>query len=1241
MKIKTWGARGSTPAPLKPDEIEEKICQAIYGLPDIDTHDMEAIRAYVHSLPPLIRGTAGGNTSCVEVQAGEEVFIIDAGSGLRELGMELMKGPCGRGEGRLHLFFSHPHWDHIQGFPFFRPAFIPGNRIFIYSIHDLKTALTDQQRFLNFPVSLSYMQATMEFISAPVGQPFWVGKTLITALENAHPGRAYSYRFEDQHSIFVYANDAEYKQLDDAGIQPYAHFFRNADALIFDAQYTLKEAWQKVDWGHSSALIGVDLARAAGVKRLILFHHDPTYTDAQLQEIQSKATDYQAQDTSRPMCEVIVAYEGLTLDLTSPGIIDLQPGTEGEASVLTPTSIFDERGLRQLMQQLARQDSATNSIIDLSQVETLTTASLKLLVALQREQEGAQIVLAAPSAQVQKIIELSDYANLFAIYPSVEMAQAALQVRETLNLPGQMVGGRYQIIAKIGGGRLGTTLKATDTQLTRTIALKILSPTFSPQTIERFLQQAQQIVKLDHRHIVNVFEVGIEQDYSFIVEEFVTGQTLREWLAERGRPISLDQAMDIALEIAVALEYAHSRGVLHGDLKPQNIFLTAQGVKLSDFGLGRLEEGHNFLNVPLLFLTAAYLAPEQIQGGPIEARTDLYALGVIFYELFTGQLPFSGDDETVIQAHLQQPPRSPRQLNPHISVGLEHLLLKLLAKNPDDRYGSVQQVRRILRSLSVGAGGAFGQQRWTLVGRDEEIQTLQALWARARVGQGQLVFITGEPGIGKTSLAYSVAAQSETSILLVGQCQQLASSPAYLPFAEALRTYLSIVPPETLAVERQQLLSHFAPLTPELPQLIPDLPALSSLGSEEVWSRLMTGLTQFIKQATVDQPWLLILEDLQWADQNSLAVLRHLGQYLSTMRLLILCTYLGPELEPGHPLQEILDDLQHHPACRRFSLNRLDQAGVNEILVNLWQQSVPATWLEKIYQQTKGNPFYTLEVARGLVDDGLIALQEGVWHFPLLEESHLPQNIHDAIWRRTRHLSPDTQTLLRQASVLGQRFQFKDLQALSNLSERQVMEHLDMALERQLLQEDSGGDRFYFSHTEIQYVLYADLGTVRRQLLHRHAGDLLEQQAQPEPERIAAQLAYHFGEAGELKKTFIYGVQAGHQAKASYAREQALVWYRHSLDILSQLGPGDRMTFRSSWLSIYKSLGEVLTWLGRYDEALEYYASARVLVEAEPEAADYGRQLVELYGKTAEVYEKRGEHNRALEWLEKGSSYRQ
>ncbi len=1244
MKIRIWGVRGSIPSPLKHEEVEDKICRVIFGMPaDIDVNDMEAVRNHVRELPPLIRGTAGGNTSCVEIQTGGETLIIDAGSGIRELGLELMKGPCGKGQGTLHLLFSHAHWDHIQGFPFFLPAFVPGNRIFIYSIHDFRSVLENQQLPPTFPISLSYMQAQIEFIALQPENSFSIGKLNINTIENVHPGKAYSYRFEDQHSVFVYANDAEYKHLNDASVQPYIDFFRNADALIFDAQYTLKEAWHKVDWGHSSAMIGVDLARAAGVKKLILFHHDPTYSDIQLQEIQTTAIAYQAQDTTLPICEVIVGYEGLTIDLTPLGAVELQLMPDNEAAILTPASIFDERGANQLAQQLAtltQQNTPSRSIIDLSQVETLTTASLKSIVGLRQEGKGApKVVLAGPSDTVLRVIKLAGYLDFFAIYPSVDAALSALQVRESLDLPGQVIKNRYQIESKVGESLMDTVLKAIDIRTERSLALKIISSSYSEEAIGRFTRQTQQLINLDHPNIVKILRWDQEENLTFFVEEFVPFQTLQDLWEQGNNAISADRALDIAQNIYLALEYAHSHGIIHGDLKPQNIFLTNEGVKLSDFGLGRLEEGRNLLDAPILRLSAPYLAPEQILGQALDARVDLYALGVILYHLFTGQLPFTGNNDEIMQAHLHQTPRPPRELNPSISPSLEHLIHKMLAKNPNERYASAEQARRISSGLSVGGADIFSQHREAMIGRQEQLQTLQTVWEEVKIGRGQLVFITGEPGIGKTSLAQQVAVQSKAPVLLIGHCQELNSAPAYHPFIEALKIYFAMAPPEFFDEQAHQQLVNLTRLIPEIRQVLPDLPEPTPLEPKQEHLRLISNLTQFIKRATKERPWFLLLEDLQWADPSSLELLRYLGHQLPSMALMIIGTYHEAELERGHPLLKTLRSLKSYPTYHSYPLDRLNQGSVNQLLTKIWQRAVPASLVEKIYEQTNGNPFYVEEVAKGLVEDGLVVLRGQKLEFPMSEDVRLPQSIHEAVWQRIRHFSPDTQTLLHQAAVLGQIFKFTELHKMSQLPEWEVLEHLTLAMERQLIQEAPGEMMLRFSYAEIQHVLYTDLGSLRRRMLHRQAGEALEQLALPTPEHIAEKLAFHFSEAGESDKALVYSIQAARQAETAYANESALVWYNRILEMLDQLNQREAIQFQPLKLSVHKLLGKMLALMGRYDEALEHYASIRASVDVETLSPSQARQLADLYSQTAEAYEKRSEYNLAFEWLERALSY--
>jgi anti-anti-sigma regulatory factor len=332
------------------------------------------------------------------------------------------------------------------------------------------------------------------------GDSFSIGMVDISTIENAHPGRAYSYRFQTQHNAYVHASDAEYKKLDEMHVHPYIDFFQDADALVFDAQYTLREAWQKVDWGHSSAMIGVDLARRAGVKKLILFHHDPTYSDDELQRMLTTAQDYQMQDVTLPLCEIVAAYEGLVLDLTPLGDVDVH--LDGDVTILTPFN--DRNGFDNLSQQLETVAQEGPSVIDLSQLETLTTASLQEIVALSQVHQNGPVVLAAPSEAIQQVIKLAGYLDYFPIYMSVEAALTAVQAREALNLPGQLIGNRYQIQNKVDEDSLTAVLRATDTWTERPVAIKIMNPSFSGETLDRVMRQSAQLTSLDYPHVVKV-----------------------------------------------------------------------------------------------------------------------------------------------------------------------------------------------------------------------------------------------------------------------------------------------------------------------------------------------------------------------------------------------------------------------------------------------------------------------------------------------------------------------------------------------------------------------------------------------------------------------------------------------------------------------------------------------------------------------------------------------------------------
>jgi phosphoribosyl 1,2-cyclic phosphodiesterase len=313
MKVKFWGTRGSIPTPLSPTAIEGKIRQALHGAAGLDLSSEAAIERYLQRLPVTIRSTVGGNTPCVEVRAGQQLLILDAGSGLRLLGQELMKAEFGTGQGAVDILISHTHWDHLQGLPFFRPAFIRGNRVTFHSPHDyLEKAFVGQQDAIYFPVPLSYLGGDIQFRHISAGEWTQIGDWRIFPFRMLHPGESYAYRIEYESASLIYATDSEYKQVDQTGSQIYVDFFRNADLLIFDAQYSLNDALDKEDWGHSTPVIGAELAHRAGVRRLALFHHDPLSDDEAVYSGLKQAESYLAKRGSP--CQVMIASEGLEVE---------------------------------------------------------------------------------------------------------------------------------------------------------------------------------------------------------------------------------------------------------------------------------------------------------------------------------------------------------------------------------------------------------------------------------------------------------------------------------------------------------------------------------------------------------------------------------------------------------------------------------------------------------------------------------------------------------------------------------------------------------------------------------------------------------------------------------------------------------------------------------------------------------------------------------------------------------------
>jgi phosphoribosyl 1,2-cyclic phosphodiesterase len=317
MDITFWGTRGSIPSPLPPKELKQKLVHVLMETDGRKFKSEAEAKAFLDTLPALDWGTAGGNTSCVEITSGGKQIVLDAGSGLRELGRKMMAEGFVENTPPIDILISHTHWDHICAFPLFTPNFIPGATINIHGCHDeLETRFRNQHHPHNFPVLFDELQASISFEQLTPEQETAIAGFTVSAKKVAHPGDSYAYRVEKDDCAVIYATDASYNDLTPEAMGAYHEFYSDADVLIFDAFFdNLIESFQKSEYGHSSSFIGVDIALNADVKKLVLYHHDHLSNDELLQRMVDSTHNYLNHVAPDADCEVILAQEGLTLSI--------------------------------------------------------------------------------------------------------------------------------------------------------------------------------------------------------------------------------------------------------------------------------------------------------------------------------------------------------------------------------------------------------------------------------------------------------------------------------------------------------------------------------------------------------------------------------------------------------------------------------------------------------------------------------------------------------------------------------------------------------------------------------------------------------------------------------------------------------------------------------------------------------------------------------------------------------------
>lgn len=384
--------------------------------------------------------------------------------------------------------------------------------------------------------------------------------------------------------------------------------------------------------------------------------------------------------------------------------------------------------------------------------------------------------------------------------------------------PTSFADARYQVKRFLGEGGKKRVYLAHDRKLDRDVAFALIKTDgLDGEALLRIRREAQAMGRLgDHPHIVSVFDIGEQGGQPYLVTQFMGGGDVESLIASApDHHVPIERILEIADEVCSALEHAHAEGVVHRDLKPGNIWLTADGTaKIGDFGLALALDHSRLTQAGMVVGTVAYMAPEQAMGSEVTPRSDLYSLGALLYELVTGRPPFVGDESVaIITQHLNTPPIAPTWHRPDCPGLLEALILRLLEKDPNERSQSAAEVRQILQGVRGPGLGVSGPTpdaasptpspqhpnpenpiyRRTFIGREEELRQLRATFDGVLAGRGTLTMVVGEPGIGKTALCEQLATYVALrgGKTLVGHSYEEGSlSLPYLPFVEALRSHV-------------------------------------------------------------------------------------------------------------------------------------------------------------------------------------------------------------------------------------------------------------------------------------------------------------------------------------------------------------------------------------------------------------------------------------------------------------------
>lgn len=840
-----------------------------------------------------------------------------------------------------------------------------------------------------------------------------------------------------------------------------------------------------------------------------------------------------------------------------------------------------------------------------------------------------------------------------------------------------MITRRYQVVRTLGEGGMGEVFLVEDLwESNRQVALKKLRrEMLSEITRESFVQEFTALKQLRHPYLASVYDFGYTpQGDPFFTSEYCDGADLISASAKMG----FGERLERAVEICRALAYIHARGYMHADLKPENILILSgtrpneANIKVLDFGLARHV---NEKARPGLSGTLAYLAPEVIKGRPFDPRADLYALGIVLYQLFTRQLPFENiDPQLLVDMQLSVMPAPPTEKDGTLPVAMDSILLRLLDKDPDNRF---QASDELISAFNQSLGYQFEIETHAtardyvrssrFVGRSAERERLhQALTQVLKEKSGRLVLVGGESGVGKTRLLDELKIQAQLEGV------RTFSGAAYEKISEPLQCFPDILRPMVLSTsqaspQQQAVLERYEPtLAQFLPQLFharaqPRTQTSSSAEKEF----LLESLAMFVLEACAQHPTLILIQDIHWADALSLELIERITRNILSQRLILGVSYRSDEVR-GSALEAVLPSLSKQEATDLITLKPMTPSEVNELVTSmLGIDQAPTPLMQRIIQDTRGNPFFIQEVLWTWMEEGIIypRLREWSGDAGVLDLLSIPQTMADAFLRRIGKLSKAQQDLLQVLALFNKPVSLAALASVLTATPESIEQPLNGLVESAVLSRTDSPEapQYFFSHVQMKYSIESGVAPDQARKVHRTIGEYYEAETASSNLDQSEILAYHFAASEEKRKAQFYSIRTGDKLRKLFLHEEAITAYRtaefytESVD-KRLLEIREKIAFCYFQLGeldlaerIYKSLieesgkllaparaaklqlrlGMIAEYRGNYDDAIEINRAGLSLIESLPEP----KTKAQLLARIGFEYQRLSNYRVALDYV--------